>query len=180
MAARTLDAEAGTLPLDGVTLLSPVTRNQQFVCQAVNYRSHMRESGIDPDQHTRNVVFTKASSSMVAANAEVAALLSSLRPSGAYVSIAHPTLTLLDRHGLVLGGLRVLAARAERSRRARPARHRWALFRSDATALAAVTDEVERGRIRPVIDRVFPLGQIAEAQRYIETGHARGKVVLSI
>jgi NADPH:quinone reductase-like Zn-dependent oxidoreductase len=36
------------------------------------------------------------------------------------------------------------------------------------------------GKITPVIDRVHPLSETAEAVRYLETGHARGKVVLRI
>ena len=54
-----------------VTLRSPVTRDQQFVCQGANYRQHMIESGIDPDAKTYNMIFTKASSCIVPANHEV-------------------------------------------------------------------------------------------------------------
>jgi NADPH:quinone reductase-like Zn-dependent oxidoreductase len=32
----------------------------------------------------------------------------------------------------------------------------------------------------PVIDRTYPLARAAEALRYLERGHARGKVVISI
>jgi 2-keto-4-pentenoate hydratase/2-oxohepta-3-ene-1,7-dioic acid hydratase in catechol pathway len=59
------------LPLSAVRLLSPVTRNQQFVCQGANYRQHMIESGIDPNAMTFNMFFMKASSSIVAADSEV-------------------------------------------------------------------------------------------------------------
>jgi len=34
------------------------------------------------------------------------------------------------------------------------------------------------GRLRVTVDRVFPLAEAAEAHRYLQTGHARGKVVL--
>jgi 2-keto-4-pentenoate hydratase/2-oxohepta-3-ene-1,7-dioic acid hydratase in catechol pathway len=54
-----------------VTLLSPVTRNQQFVCQGANYRQHMIESGMNPDDKTYNMIFTKASSCIVPANHDV-------------------------------------------------------------------------------------------------------------
>jgi NADPH:quinone reductase-like Zn-dependent oxidoreductase len=39
---------------------------------------------------------------------------------------------------------------------------------------------IEAGKIRPVIEKVFPLEQIAEAHRLSETGHVRGKVVVRI
>ncbi|PPA03146.1 fumarylacetoacetate hydrolase, partial [Pseudomonas sp. MWU12-2312b] len=51
-----------------VKLLSPVTRNQQFVCQGANYRQHMIESGMDPDAKKYNMMFTKATSCLVAAD----------------------------------------------------------------------------------------------------------------
>ena len=39
---------------------------------------------------------------------------------------------------------------------------------------------VELGQIAPVIDRTFPLRETAEAHRYLEAGHAKGKVVITI
>jgi NADPH:quinone reductase-like Zn-dependent oxidoreductase len=38
---------------------------------------------------------------------------------------------------------------------------------------------LETGKIKPVIDRSYPLNEVAEAIRYLETGHARGKVVIT-
>lgn len=58
----------GELSLDQVKLLSPVTRNQQFLCLGSNYRQHMIESGIDPDVKNFNIVFTKATSCIVPAD----------------------------------------------------------------------------------------------------------------
>jgi len=46
--------------------------------------------------------------------------------------------------------------------------------------LAFVADLIEAGQVRPVIDRCYPLEAVPEAIRYIETGHARGKVVIGI
>lgn len=54
-----------------VEILSPVTRNQQFICQGANYRRHMIESGMDPDAKTFNMIFTKASSCIVPASSPV-------------------------------------------------------------------------------------------------------------
>lgn len=51
-----------SLRLADLRLLSPVTTNQQFLCQGVNYESHVRESGMDPTKIGFNTIFTKASS----------------------------------------------------------------------------------------------------------------------
>jgi NADPH:quinone reductase-like Zn-dependent oxidoreductase len=39
---------------------------------------------------------------------------------------------------------------------------------------------VESGKVRPVIDRTYPLSDTPEAFRYLERGHARGKVVITV
>jgi NADPH:quinone reductase-like Zn-dependent oxidoreductase len=39
---------------------------------------------------------------------------------------------------------------------------------------------IEDGNLTPVIDRTYPLAQLPEAIRYLEEGHARGKVVISV
>ena len=67
-----VDASSAALPLESVQLLAPVTRNQQFICQGVNYRSHVVESGLRVEDFPFNTLFTKASSCIVAADAAVA------------------------------------------------------------------------------------------------------------
>ena len=39
---------------------------------------------------------------------------------------------------------------------------------------------IEAGKIRPVVERVFPLEQIADAHRLSESGHVRGKLAVRI
>lgn len=46
--------------------------------------------------------------------------------------------------------------------------------------LSILGDLMQAGKVTPVIDRTYPLSQIAEAIRYLEKGHARGKVVITV
>jgi NADPH:quinone reductase-like Zn-dependent oxidoreductase len=46
--------------------------------------------------------------------------------------------------------------------------------------LLVLKELVEAGKIRPVIDSRFPLGETAEAMRYLGAGHAKGKVVITV
>jgi NADPH:quinone reductase-like Zn-dependent oxidoreductase len=46
--------------------------------------------------------------------------------------------------------------------------------------LLALKELIESGKVTPVIDRTYPLSQVPEAIRYLEEGHARGKVVISL
>ena len=44
--------------------------------------------------------------------------------------------------------------------------------------LRFLTELIESGKLTPVIDRTYSLGETSEAIRYLESGHARGKVVI--
>lgn len=46
--------------------------------------------------------------------------------------------------------------------------------------LEELTPLLERGQVRPVMDTVLPLSRLAEAHRRLDSGHGRGKVVLSV
>jgi 2-keto-4-pentenoate hydratase/2-oxohepta-3-ene-1,7-dioic acid hydratase in catechol pathway len=56
---------------NSVRLCAPVTPNQQFICQGVNYRSHVEESGLKISNFPFNTIFTKAPSCITAADAAV-------------------------------------------------------------------------------------------------------------
>jgi NADPH:quinone reductase-like Zn-dependent oxidoreductase len=46
--------------------------------------------------------------------------------------------------------------------------------------LAVLRELLDAGKVTPVIDRTYRLNEVAEAVRYLETGHARGKVVITV
>jgi NADPH:quinone reductase-like Zn-dependent oxidoreductase len=43
-----------------------------------------------------------------------------------------------------------------------------------------LTSLAEAGRYKPVIGRRYPFAQIADAHRYVDTGHKRGNVVITL
>jgi NADPH:quinone reductase-like Zn-dependent oxidoreductase len=46
--------------------------------------------------------------------------------------------------------------------------------------LQVLGELIEAGKVTPVIDRTYPLSEVPEAIRYLEEGHARGKVVITV
>jgi NADPH:quinone reductase-like Zn-dependent oxidoreductase len=54
----------------------------------------------------------------------------------------------------------------------------WKPFRQEDVAI--LVELFEAGKIAPVIDRRYPLGEVADALRYLEEGRARGKIVITM
>jgi NADPH:quinone reductase-like Zn-dependent oxidoreductase len=50
----------------------------------------------------------------------------------------------------------------------------------DSRNLAALTDLIEAGHVRPVIDETYPLSEAPAAFRYLVNEHASGKVVITV
>ena len=54
------------------------------------------------------------------------------------------------------------------------------MARTNQKDLAFLKELLEAGKIVPVIERRYPLSQVAEAIRYLEEGHAQGKLVVTL
>jgi NADPH:quinone reductase-like Zn-dependent oxidoreductase len=94
-----------------------------------------------------------------------------LRPNGVYVTLGGTSSTLLG--ALVLGPLISLAGRRKMGLMLW-----WKPF--DAGDVATLVALIGAGKVKPAIDRRYPLADVAEALRYVDEGRARGKVVITM
>jgi NADPH:quinone reductase-like Zn-dependent oxidoreductase len=94
-----------------------------------------------------------------------------LRPKGVYVTLGGTSWPILG--GLVLGPLVSLA-----SDKWTGLLLWWKPFKPED--VATLTDLIAAGKLKPAIDRRFPLTEIVEALRWVDDGHARGKVIITM
>jgi NADPH:quinone reductase-like Zn-dependent oxidoreductase len=59
-------------------------------------------------------------------------------------------------------------------------RARLVVVRPRAGDLSFIAKSVDEGRIVPVIEHVYPLERVADAQEHVQTKHTRGKVVVRV
>lgn len=108
--------------------------------------------------------------------------LSVLRRGGCLVSIVGGLPEATARYGPNLGllvtGLGMVRLRMEGLRRG--VRATMVVRDPDGAQLAEIGRLCDSGAIRAVVDRVYPLEQIAEAHRYSETGRVRGKIAIRL
>ena len=95
-----------------------------------------------------------------------------LGSKGALVMAGGPTDSLL---GILLPPLRALVMSRFVSQTLVPF-----LARRRKEDLIIMQELLEAGKVTPVIDRTYPLSEASEAVRYLEEGHARGKVVITL
>ncbi|MFO0729344.1 MAG: NADP-dependent oxidoreductase [Myxococcota bacterium] len=109
--------------------------------------------------------------------------LAALRPGGRISNITVDVPRHVARYGPVLSLFTLAGAMIKMHLwplLARGIRFRHVVKRCDGRQLEVIADLVERGAIKPVIDRVLPLEEIQEAHRISESHHARGKIVLRV
>jgi alcohol dehydrogenase len=51
---------------------------------------------------------------------------------------------------------------------------------ASGTELAELAELIEQGKLKVIIDKIYPFAKISEALAYVESGHAKGKVVVTM
>jgi 2-desacetyl-2-hydroxyethyl bacteriochlorophyllide A dehydrogenase len=104
-------------------------------------------------------------------NRSVSAYKRALNPNGTCVIVGFQNLPRLFEH-MVLGPLR--------SKTGNKKVGLMGMAKMNQQDLVYVKELLEAGKVVPVIERRYPLGETAQALRYLEQGHARGKVVITV
>lgn len=107
-----------------------------------------------------------------------------LKPGGQVISISGPPdvpfAKALKLNLFFRFVMRMLSRSAMKTAAARGVGYSFLFMRADGAQLAQIAKLIDAGVIRSVVDRVFPFAQTPEALAYVETGRAKGKVVVSI
>ena len=107
-----------------------------------------------------------------------------LKPGGKLVSISGPPDPDFARDIGLNWGLRqvvrLLSHRITRSAARQGVSYSFLFMKASGSQLREIGALVEAGAIRPVVDRVYPFDSTAEALAYVETGRAKGKVVVRL
>lgn len=107
-----------------------------------------------------------------------------LKPGGKLISISGPP----DRafatdigSGWILRQLMgVLSYRIRKQARRRRVSYSFLFMKANGEQLRQISSLIDAGTIRPIVDRTFPFESTEEALAYVETGRAKGKVVIKV
>ncbi|WP_426125605.1 NADP-dependent oxidoreductase [Pararhizobium sp. PWRC1-1] len=110
--------------------------------------------------------------------------LAVLKPGGRLISISGPPDADFARENgsgwLLQQVMRLLSFGIRKKAKRRGIHYTFLFMRADGGQLAKITALIEAGVIRPVVDRVFPFEKTNEALAHVETGRAKGKVVIAV
>ncbi|MFJ1258507.1 NADP-dependent oxidoreductase [Cupriavidus sp. CuC1] len=107
-----------------------------------------------------------------------------LKPGGNLIGIAGPPdpdfAKEMGASWFLKAAMRFLSYRIRKAAKRHEVSYSFVFMRANADQLGQIATLIDAGAIRPVIDRVFPFESTKEALAYVETGRAKGKVVIKI
>ena len=110
--------------------------------------------------------------------------LSVLKPGGKLISISGPPdpefAEEIKAPWFVKQVMRVLSFGIKRKAKRRDVSFSFLFMKASGNQLRQITPLIESGAIRPVVDKVFPFASTNDALAYVESGRAKGKVVIKV
>ncbi len=110
--------------------------------------------------------------------------LSVLKPGGKLISISGPPdpafAEAIGAPGILKLVMGLLSLGVRKKAKRKNVSYSFLFMKADGDQLREITTLIDSGAIRPVIDRVFPFESTQEAMAYVETGRAKGKVVITV
>ena len=107
-----------------------------------------------------------------------------VKPGGVVVSIGSTPSTAFARqwglNAFIVFVIGLMARKVTAAARRHQARYEYLFMRANGDQLRGITQLVESGAIKPLVDTVFALDQVRDALAYSESGRATGKVVIKI
>lgn len=107
-----------------------------------------------------------------------------LKPTGKVISISGPPdVEFANEAGLswfLKIAMRLLSFSIRRKAKQLNVNYSFLFMRAEGSQLSEITSLIEAGIIKPVIDKIFPFEQTNEAMAYVESGRAKGKVVIKV
>src|SRR2546426_3901028 len=107
-----------------------------------------------------------------------------LKPGGKLISISGPPdVAFAKENGsnwFLQQGMRLLSFGIRKKAKHHGVSYSFVFMRANGEQLSKITSLIESGIIRQVMDRIFPFEATKEAWAYLETGRARGKVVIKV
>jgi len=117
-------------------------------------------------------------------NGELNKSLQVLKPGGHLISISGPpTPAFAIARGLVWPlrqVLRLLSFGIRNKAKKNGGHYTFVFMRADGAQLREITALIESGAIRPIVDKVFPFQDTHKALAYVDSGRAKGKVVVQV
>lgn len=110
--------------------------------------------------------------------------LAVLKPGGKLISISGPPDPDFARQNgsgwLLQQVMRLLSSGIRRKSKRLGISYSFLFMTANGGQLGKITSLIEAGVLRPVVDQVFPFKEANEALSYVETGRAKGKVVVAV
>lgn len=142
--------------------------------EAINYRSEKFEERL----HGYDAVFDAVGGDTLKRSFQT------LKPGGIVASIAG----MPDKPFAIQAGLgwaktllfSLISYKLNELAKAYQAQYRYSYMQPNGEQLQAITNLIEQGAIQPVVDRVYSFQDTQKAIEYVETGRAKGKVIISL